>query len=141
LPFWRLFPTGLFCLWLKPDIRVKRRHIVHQKFEISKDHCEHTYKIKEYAVIDKRLNNVDPLLLKAEDYALLHEETYEEQIIDQAIHSGMPALVTALRTPFFFPNTITMAGIAECVASLYQVEDSRSIELFQENERVRKPAA
>ena len=114
---------------------------MHQKFEISRDRSEHRYKIREYAVIDKRLNNVDTHLLRPEDYALLHEETYEQQTIDQAMTGGMPALVAALRTPFFFPNAGTMAGIAECVASLYKGEESRSIELFPQNGNGKTAAA
>lgn len=112
-----------------------------QKFEISKDNSGQTYKIREYAIIDKRLNNVNTELLRPEDYALLHEETYAQQIIDQAMVGGMPALVAALRTPFFFPNAATMTGIAECVTSLYEDEGSRSIELFPENGNGKKPAA
>ena len=114
---------------------------MHQKFEISKDLSENMYKIREFAVIDKRLNNVDTRLLRPEDYALLHEQTYDQQTIDQAITGGMPALVAALRTPFFFPNAGTMAGIAECVASLYKGEESRSIELFPENGSGKNAAA
>lgn len=114
---------------------------MHQKFEISKNQSEHTYKIKEYAVIDKRLNNVKTNLLRPEDYVLLHEETYEAQNIDKAMTGGMSALVATLRTPFFFPNAATMAGIAECVASLYKGKDSHSIALFPENGNREKPPA
>lgn len=112
-----------------------------QKFEISKDSSAQTYKIREYAVIDKRLNNVNAELLRPGDYALLHEETYAQKTINEAMAGGILALVTALRTPFFFPNAITMAGIAECVASLYEDKDSRSVELFPKNGNGRNPAA
>ncbi len=103
---------------------------MHQKFEISSNHSRRNLKIREFAIIDKRLNNVKPDLLRPEDYVLLHEQTYEKQNIVKAIDAGMIALVSALRTPVFYPNADTIEEIAECVIALYEGQTTDPVELF-----------
>ena len=104
--------------------------IVLQKYEIIKDNSKKKLKIREYAVIDKRLKNVSQSLLRPEDYALLHEETYDTKMIRSAISGGTMDLVSALRTPIFFPNAKSIATIAESVVKLYNSKNENSIELI-----------
>lgn len=101
-----------------------------QKFEIIKENSQKQLKIREYAVIDKRLKNVGVALLRPEDYSLLHEETYDTRDIKSAISNGLIDLVSALRTPFFFPNAKNIATIAETVVQLYDAKNKKSVELI-----------
>ena len=108
----------------------KQEIIVLQKYEIIKDSSKKMLKIREYAVIDKRLKNVSQSLLRPEDYALLHEETYDTNIIRSAMSNGTMDLVSTLRTPIFFPNAKNIATIAESVVKLYNSKNKKSIELI-----------
>jgi len=112
-----------------------------QKYELTRDLAQKTLKIKEFAIIDKRLKNVNAALLRPEDYALLYEETYESSTIQDAIAEGMIALVAALRTPSFYPNASNVAGIAESVTALYNGAGETSIELFFNDNNTQAEAA
>lgn len=101
-----------------------------QKYQLARDHSRQTLTIKEYAIIDKRLKNVKVALLRPEDYALLHEATYDSSAIESALNEGVTALVAALRTPFFYPNASNAASIAESVATLYNGKGDTEVELF-----------
>lgn len=104
-----------------------------QKYEIIKDNPQKSLKIREYAIIDKQLKNVSSSMLHPEDYALLHEETYDSKNIQSAISNGMVDLVSALRTPIFFPDANNIAMIAESVVKLYDSKNKKSVELILNN--------
>jgi hypothetical protein len=104
--------------------------LMFQKYEIIRNSARQTLSIREWAVIDKHLQNVRFSLLQPEDYALLHEETYESAAIEKAIRTGRGALVSALRTPFFYPNAETAAGIAESVAAMYAAPAENSARYY-----------
>jgi len=101
-----------------------------QKYEIIKDNQQKKLKIREYAIIDKRLKNVSPELLRPEDYTFLHEETYDAKAILTAIAQGALDLIAALRTPIFFPNAANIAIIAESVVKLYDAQNKKAIALI-----------
>lgn len=101
-----------------------------QKYEIIKDNHQKKLKIREYAIIDKHLKNVNTELLRPEDYTFLHEETYDVKTIFKAIAKGSIDLVAALRTPIFFPNAANIAIIAESVVKLYDAKNQKAIELI-----------
>ncbi|MBS3759040.1 MAG: hypothetical protein KGY61_10300 [Desulfobacterales bacterium] len=104
-----------------------------QKYEMIKDKALKKLKIREYAVIDKRLKNVSTSMLLPEDYALLHEETYDSKHIQSAISNGMIDLVSTLRTPVFFPDANHIAMIAESVIKLYDAKGRNTVELILGN--------
>lgn len=101
-----------------------------QKYEIIKDNKQQKLKIREYAIIDKRLKNVSTELLRPEDYTFLHEEIYEAKAIFKAISKGIIDLVVALRTPIFFPNAANISVIAESVINLYDAKNKKAVELI-----------
>lgn len=104
-----------------------------QKYEIVKDTSKKSLRIREYAVIDKRLNNVKTEMLRPEDYAMLHEETYDSKRIKGAISNGMIDLVSTLRTPIFFPDANNISIIAESIVKLYDSKNKNSIEVVLNN--------
>jgi len=101
-----------------------------QKYEIIKDNKQQKLKIREYAIIDKRLKNVSVELLRPEDYTFLHEEIYEAKAIFKAISKGNIDLITALRTPIFFPNADNIHIIADSVVKLYDAKNKKAVELI-----------
>ena len=101
-----------------------------QKYQIVQDEKKHTLKIREFAVIDKDLKNVDSAMLREDNFFFLCEETYEGKAIQSSISKGMDVLVATLRTPNFFPIEPYAAKIAESVVALYDSTDNGSAELF-----------
>ena len=101
-----------------------------QKYLIVQDLKKNTLIIKEFAVIEKNLTNTDTSMLRSEDYSLLHEEIYDGPIIESSISDGKRALVSALRTPSFFPAEHNAAKIAESVIKLIHSSGDSSLEVF-----------
>jgi hypothetical protein len=101
-----------------------------QRYLIVSDPKKHTLTIREFAVIEKNLTNTDTSMLRSEDYSFLHEEVYDGPIIESSISDGKRALVSALRTPSFFPAEQNAAKIAESVIQLLHSNGNRSLEVF-----------
>jgi hypothetical protein len=101
-----------------------------QKYEIERNSTADTLSIREYAVIEKHLQNTGFTLLQPQDYSLLHEQTYEDQSLLDAVGKGISAVVKVLRTPFFYPDASTAADLARSVVELYQQPEGGSTELF-----------
>jgi hypothetical protein len=101
-----------------------------QKYVIIQDVKKHTLIIKEFAVIEKNLTNTDTAMLRPEDYSFLHEEIYDGPIIESSISDGKRSLVSALRTPSFFPAEHNAAKIADSVIKLIHSNGNRSLEVF-----------
>jgi hypothetical protein len=101
-----------------------------QKYVISQNDDKNKLKIKEYAIIDKNLNNVASSMLQRGDFSLLCEETYETEIIASSISKGMNALVSILRTQNMFPIEPYITEIAGSVMALYNSSEYGSVELF-----------
>ncbi len=89
-----------------------------QKYLISCDPNKHVVTIREYAVIDKNLNNTDTSLLRPEDYSLLYEIRYDGVTIKNSLSIGKKALISKLRTPSFFPAESHVQKIADSVVQL-----------------------
>ena len=101
-----------------------------QKYVISQEGTQHDLKIREYAIIDKDLHNVDASMLRQEDFEFLCEETYSHDSIERSIARGREALVDALRTANLFPIRPYVVKIAESVMVLYDSPDQQPVELF-----------
>lgn len=101
-----------------------------QKYVISQEGAKHDFKIREYAIIDKNLRNVDSSMLRQEDFEFLCEETYSHDRIERSIARGREAVVDALRTPNLFPIRPYVIKIAESVMVLFDSSDTQSVELF-----------
>jgi len=101
-----------------------------QKYLIIHDAVKKELKIREYAVIDKSLENTRTPMLCNADYCLIYEEIYKSDSIINSISNGMNQLIATLRTPSLFPAAPTASKIAESVMSLYGSAKDNSVELF-----------
>lgn len=101
-----------------------------QKYIISQEGSKNDFKIREYAIIDKNLRNVDSDMLRQEDFEFLCEETYSHDSIERSIARGKEAVVDALRTPNLFPIRPYVLKIAESVMVLFDSAENQSVELF-----------
>jgi hypothetical protein len=89
-----------------------------QKYELIKNIQNRQIIIRESAELDK------------DTMALLCEEIYDTEDINQAISSGEDALVAALRTKNLYPPGIYAERIAAALRDLCASEDKEQVELF-----------
>jgi hypothetical protein len=101
-----------------------------QKYTIIQDVKKKILTIREFAVIEKNLTNIDTSMLRPEDYSLLHEEVYDSPVIERSISEGAKALLAKLRTPDFFPVERNALRIADSVISLLNSKNNHSSEVF-----------
>ena len=101
-----------------------------QKYVISRNDAKKTLKIREYAILDKNLNKVEPSMLQKKDFSFLCEEIYESEIIMSSISKGMSATVETLRTDNIFPIEPYATKIARSVIGIYNSTEDDSLELF-----------
>jgi hypothetical protein len=101
-----------------------------QKYVISRNDAKKTLKIREYAILDKNLNKVEPSMLQKKDFSFLCEEIYESEIIMSSISKGMSAMVETLRTDNIFPIEPYATKIARSVIGIYNSTEDDSLELF-----------
>jgi hypothetical protein len=101
-----------------------------RKYVISLDEEKNSLCIREYAVIEKRLNKVVDSMLKKGSFTLLCEENYESNTVASSIAKGTNALVASLRTHNIFPIEPYAKKIAESVIALYSCSENGSVELF-----------
>ncbi len=101
-----------------------------RKYQIIRSSAGNILTIREYAVIDKSLQNIKTAVLRPDDYFFMFEEKYDGAAIAKALAGGKGALVSALRTEGMFPMAPAAAKIAESVIDLYNAGRSGSTELF-----------
>jgi hypothetical protein len=78
--------------------------------------------IREFAEIGRKPRKNEYYHVNLENFSLIHETTYDVDIIRDAIQEGPAALISELRTDDFFP-------IGHCV----EIIAARVIELFKGN--------
>lgn len=100
-----------------------------QKFQMIRDERKNILKIREYAVIEKNLQNVATIHLREENFFLLCEEIYESTVIEDTI-SREGNLISKLRTENFFPIAHYAVKIAKAVTDLYESKDANQAVLF-----------
>lgn len=93
----------------------------------SKTNC---LSIKEFAVLERKSRKSEHLDPAEENYSLIHEETYEVDIIRKAINNGKASLITELRSDIFFPIQPYMKIIADSVIELFDDNSNNFTELF-----------
>ena len=101
-----------------------------QKFVISRNVDKNRLKIREYAILTRLPKNTAVLVQQKDQYSLLGQETYDDDIVASSISRGKRALVATLRTNNLFPIQPYANKIAESVMALYDSVDDDSTELF-----------
>ena len=91
-----------------------------QKYVVLVDHDAGKLAIQEYAELDKEM------------LSLLCEETYEVQMIKQAMDTDRNSLIQAIRTFNMYPPGVYTERIANAIIELFQPGANTSAELFFE---------
>jgi len=89
-----------------------------QKYSIHKDTEKQRLVIKEYGELNKEI------------LSLLCEESYAEDVVQEAIKEGKEALVKVLRTRNMYPPGVFANSIADLVITLYGSKGEQSTEIM-----------
>lgn len=101
-----------------------------QKYLITQKGDQSDLTIREYAVIEKDLKNVESALLREDQFSFMCEERYDGSTIIRSISQGVEALMDTLRTTNMYPIKPYAQKIAESVIELYGSDSEDSVELF-----------
>ena len=101
-----------------------------QRYDISMDNETNRLSIKEFAVIGRKPRKReydDPSL---QNFSLMHEVSFDVDIIRAAIEDGSDALISELRSDDFFPIHPWAKIMAEEVTNLFNGSLDHFSELF-----------
>ena len=93
-----------------------------QKYNISMDSNTNRLSIREFAVTERKPRKSEYINLTVENFSLMHEVTYDLDIIRAAIHEGSEALISELRSDDFFPIGSCAKILAESVTGFLDVD-------------------
>ena len=86
--------------------------------------------IKEFAVIGRKPRKSNYYNMSLENFSLIHEVTFDVDIIRAAIEDGSEALISELRSDDFFPIDSCTQIIAERVTGLFNGDTEPVSEVF-----------
>jgi hypothetical protein len=101
-----------------------------QRYDIARNDQTNRLSIKEFAVLEtksRRRNSYEPV---KKDYSLIHEVSFDGDIIRAAIREGQKALISELRSDDFFPIGSCAKIIAESVTGLFNGNTEPVSEVF-----------
>ncbi len=101
-----------------------------QKYDISMNNDTNRLSIREFAVIGRKPRKSDHYDFTLQNFSLIHEVTYDVDIIRAAIQEGSEALISELRSDDFFPIGSCAKIIAERVTGLYNGNTEPVSEVF-----------
>jgi len=107
-----------------------------QRYDIARNDQTNRLSIKEFAVLEtksRRRDNIQPI---AKDYSLLHEVSYDGDIIHAAIREGQKALISELRSGDFFPIYPCVEIIAQRVTDLFNGNSEPDFEMFFDDRNI-----
>ena len=97
-----------------------------QKYDISMDDDTNRLSIREFAAIGRKPRKSDYYNITLENFSLIHEVSYDADIIRAAIQEGSEALISELRSDDFFPIGSCTKILAEKVAGLCNGNTSKT---------------
>ncbi len=101
-----------------------------QRYDMSRNDLTNRLSIKEFAVLETKShkrNNYQPI---QKNYSLLHEVSFDNDIIRSAIKEGQKALISVLRSGDFFPISPCVELIAKSVTDLFNGTSESNFEMF-----------
>ena len=101
-----------------------------QRYDISLDNKANRLMIKEFAVLGRKSRNRNYADSVKDKYSLIHQESYNVDIIRKAVSMGREDLITELRTQNFFPIHSCVKILAEKVIELFENDSDSSFEVF-----------
>lgn len=97
---------------------------MNQKYLVVKDDTQTNIVISEFAE------------LASNEFSQLSEQTYKISEIKKAVKAGGKALITAIRTPNFFPPFVTAEKLAVAIEELVTDKEKKSVEVIVDDIRV-----
>jgi len=101
-----------------------------QRYEIDRNDQTNRLSIKEFAVLDRKSRKTHDYQPVKDDYSLIHEVSYDSEIIRAAISEGQTALISELRSGDFFPIYPCAEILAESVTDLFNGTTAIASEVF-----------
>ena len=101
-----------------------------QRYDITMDDQTNRLSIREFAVLETKSRKRDTFKPIKKDYSLLHEVSYDGDIIRAAIGEGREALIVQLRSGDFFPIYPCAEVLAERVTGLFNGNSEPDSEVF-----------
>ena len=101
-----------------------------QRYDISMDGEANCLSIKEFAVLDQISRKSEYFEATKEKYLLIHQVTYDGDIIHAAIGEGKENLISELRSDDFFPIRPCVEIIVEKVIELFKDNSNPFSEVF-----------
>ncbi|MBE9543719.1 MAG: hypothetical protein IMF02_04450 [Proteobacteria bacterium] len=101
-----------------------------QRYDIARNDQTNCLSIKEFAVLETKSRKRDNYKPIKKDYSLLHEVSYDGDIIRAAIREGQKALISELRSGDFFPIYPCVEIIAQRVTVLFNGNSEPDFEMF-----------
>jgi hypothetical protein len=101
-----------------------------QRYDISMDNDTNQLSIKEFAVIGRKPRKSEYSDITQEDFSLMHEVTFDVDIIRAAIQGGAETLISELRSDDFFPIGSCAKVIAETVTGFFNGNTEPVSEVF-----------
>ena len=101
-----------------------------QRYDISLNGDVNRLSIKEFAAIGRKLRKNEHYDPTHETYSLIHEVSYDGDIIRAAINEGQEALISELRSDDFFPIHTCAKIMAKEVTNLFNDNTESVFEMF-----------
>jgi hypothetical protein len=101
-----------------------------QRYDISLDSKANRLMIKEFAVLGRKSRHRNYADSAKDKYSLIHEESYNVDIIRKAISTGREHLITELRSNNFYPIHSCVKILAEKVTELFEDNSDSFFEIF-----------
>jgi hypothetical protein len=101
-----------------------------QRFDIARDKQSNCISIKEFAVLETKSHKRQDYKHTAKDYSLVHEVSFDGDLIHAAIKEGQKALISELRSGSFFPIHPCAELIANRVTALFNGNATHDVEVF-----------
>jgi hypothetical protein len=101
-----------------------------QRYDISMNNVTNRLSIREFAEIGKKQRKSQYYEIALENYSLIHEVSFDIDIIRAAVQEGSEALISELRSDDFFPIASCAKIIAESVTGLFNGNTEPVSEVF-----------
>jgi len=101
-----------------------------QRYDISMDHDTNRLSIKEFAVIGRKPRENEFFDLTLQNFSLIHEVSFDADIMRSAVEDGSEAVISELRSDDFFPIESCAKILAEKVTGLFEDDTEPVSEIF-----------
>lgn len=104
-----------------------------QRYDISVNAETNRLSIKEFTILERPSRKQGYTDSSQLEYSLIHEQTYDGDVIRTAIDNGKEALIAALRSDNFYPIQSTADNIAEKVIGVFENTSEPFFKLYTDD--------